>query len=555
MSVAPGRPNAARDHLIGAALAVAYVALLIATAPDLAMSRDESIYVHAADSYGQWLEALWTHPQRALSQPSIDRAWRANHEHPPLAKLLFTLGHLSHTHLGVPATPSLSYRLGGMLCAGLLLWLIHVFGAQLYGRRAGLMAALCYALLPRPFYHAHLDCFDVPITLAITFCAYLYLRGLTRRRDAVYLGLAYGLALATKHNSWALPIIFGIHFALVHLLRHRSGQPAAGSPIGRRPDWLLSMLLLGPLVAIALWPWLWHDTLRRIDRYAAFHLRHEYYNIAYFGRNYFWPPFPVSYPWVMTLFTVPLTTLCLSFVGLGERCARLVAAVRARRPTQDPRMPTLLLLGCLFAPLVMISLPSTPIFGGTKHWLPAYPFMALFAGRGFDLALKAAAQRWQALRDGVRPQAVAVIAGGLLLLPAAVETAHSHPFGLSHYGVAAGGVPGAAALGMNRQFWGFTTGSVAGYLRRNLPHGGSVYICDTTGWAFRMLQRDGQLPANIRATGDLARADYALVHHELHFAEVDFQIWSAHGRVAPEYVLAYDGVPIVSVYRNPASKR
>ena len=31
-------------------------------------------------------------------------------------------------------------------------------------------------------------------------------------------------------------------------------------------------------------------------------------------------------------------------------------------------------------PMLMISLPSTPIFGGTKHWFTAYPFMASFAG-------------------------------------------------------------------------------------------------------------------------------------------------------------------------------
>ena len=38
---------------------------------------------------------------------------------------------------------------------------------------------------------------------------------------------------------------------------------------------------------------------------------------------------------------------------------------------------------------------------------------------------------------------------------------------------------------------------------------------------------------------------------EDHFAEVDYQIWATWGRPAPVYVLAYDGVPIVSVYRNP----
>ena len=71
----------------------------------------------------------------------------------------------------------------------------------------------------------------------------------------------------------------------------------------------MATVLLGPLIFFAGWPWLWHDTLPRLRDYAAFHLHHEYYNMEYFGVNYFWPPFPSSYAWVMTLFTVPFTTL------------------------------------------------------------------------------------------------------------------------------------------------------------------------------------------------------------------------------------------------------
>ncbi|MGF2075737.1 hypothetical protein, partial [Enterococcus casseliflavus] len=67
-----------------------------------------------------------------------------------------------------------------------------------------------------------------------------------------------------------------------------------------------------------------------------------------------------------------------------------LAALRARADgdaDEDARQPTVLLLGCLLAPLVIIALPWTPIFGGTKHWFTAYPFLALFAGAGVDRAL------------------------------------------------------------------------------------------------------------------------------------------------------------------------
>jgi hypothetical protein len=119
----------------------------------------------------------------------------------------------------------------------------------------------------------------------------------------------------------------------------------------------------------------------------------------------------------------------------------------------------------------------------------------------------------------------------------------------------AGGVPGAADLGMNRQFWGFTTGSLVPWLVERMPEGGSVWLCDTTAGAWAMLRADGAVPANIRAARSMSEADFALVHHEHHFAEVDYQAWAAYGNPQPAHVLRYDGVPIISVYENPKRRK
>jgi hypothetical protein len=107
---------------------------------------------------------------------------------------------------------------------------------------------------------------------------------------------------------------------------------------------------------------------------------------------------------------------------------------------------------------------------------------------------------------------------------------------------------------MNRQFWGFTTGSIAEWLVAQLPDGGSVWLCDTTAGSWAMLRADGAVPRNIRAARSMGEADFALVHHEPHFAEVDYQLWVAYGTPRPVHVLLYDGVPIISVYENPARR-
>ena len=117
-----------KNHLIGAGLGLAYVLVLLLTAPDLAMSRDESFYAHAAKRYSAWVERLVNDPESALEQKSIARAWGYNWEHPPLMKLAFGASVRLNDALGVFSRDSLAFRFPGMLTAGLLLWLIYVWG-------------------------------------------------------------------------------------------------------------------------------------------------------------------------------------------------------------------------------------------------------------------------------------------------------------------------------------------------------------------------------------------------------------------------------------------
>jgi len=551
------RPVGRWDHLLGALLAAAYVAFLMATAGDLGMSRDESFYVTAAQSEAGWYQLLLDDHSAALERPAIDRAWEFNHEHPALMKTLFAWSWMAQQKWQVFGTDSMAFRFPGMVTAGLLLWLIYIFGARVFGRQAGAFAALAFALMPRVFYHSHLDCFDIPIVFFDTWVTYAYWRSLRQRRWAVYTGLIFGLALATKHNSWVLPGVFGIHFVWMAFgeRARRRQHPEPARRIRLVPYWLVAMGLLGPPIMVGIWPWVWHDTLPRLGWYAGFHLHHVYYNIAYFGQNYFKPPFPIAFPLVLTAFTVPATTLLLAILGLSSRFGTILPQRLARLwPTalaQPDRLRTdVLLVGSLLSPLLLIALPSTPIFGGTKHWMPAYPFLALYAGLAAWKVIRPL-RKWLEARAPRARYAARVLASVLLLAPSAVETVHSHPFGLSHYTVLPGGVPGAADLGMNRQFWGFTTGSLVPYLREVMPDGGTVWICDTTWGAFSMLQRDGLLPPNIRPAASMDQADFTLVHLEHHFVEVDFQAWVAYGSVKPVHVLTYDGVPIIDVYENP----
>jgi hypothetical protein len=249
-------------------------------------------------------------------------------------------------------------------------------------------------------------------------------------------------------------------------------------------------------VLVGHWPWLWTDTSERLQRYLGFHLHHSYYNTAYFGVNYNRPPMPWSYPFVLTALTTPAVTLALCVPGW---------LLVLRRPN---KLGLLWLLNVLI-PILVIAHPKTPIFGGTKHWLNAMPFLVLFAG----VALAR-------VTEGLGRVGVAVAA--LAIAPGAVDAWRTHPFGLAQYSAIAGA---------------------------------RVYWHDTNHDSFREYQREGLLRHDVLDAGmeepAVRRSHAALVIHELHFAKYEHMIWNAYGTATPARVLSLDGVPLVTVYRRP----
>jgi hypothetical protein len=359
---------------------------------------------------------------------------------------------------------------------------------------------------------------------------YLYVRSLESPRWGWLLaaGIAYGLFLDTKHNSWIFPFALLLHFALTQaapLLR----ELRTGAAWWRRlPLAWRSMLLLEPLVFYVLWPWLWHDTLARLREYVRFHTAHEYYNMEFLGQTYWKPPMPRGYAWLMTLATVPLVTLVLAAVGGWS----------LRRQRHSDALFWAVSIVMSYAPWLST---NTPIFGGTKHWMTAYPFLCLFAGLGFEHVVTA-------LRNFKPRLANPLLVAACVLVGPVVMTLHAHPFGLSAYTPLVGGAPGAATLGLNRTFWGYTTQSLAPLINQSAPKHGAVYLHDTAPQSFAMFQEDGRLRPDLLGSLNIATSDVALYHHEPHMSRVEQQIWVEYGSVAPDAIAAFDGVPIAWAY-------
>jgi 4-amino-4-deoxy-L-arabinose transferase-like glycosyltransferase len=455
-----------------------------------------------------------------------------------------------------------------MVMMGLALWVTYMFAARAYSRRAAVVATLALGLMPRVFYHAHLACFDVPIMAMWATCIYVYWRaekegGLSWAMAA---GLVYGLTLETKHNAWILPAVFLPHALAVHgRAMSRAAARSSRIPI---PASLVAMATIGPAVFVLLWPWMWNDTLPRIQEYVNFHLHHDYYNIEFLGRTYFGPPSPKAYMPVMIMATVPTVTLVLFAVGAIDRMRVLLARLlgwagtslgramplldRLGEAPRDRVQTDLLILLAFAIPLGPFLLPRTPIFGGTKHWITAYPFLAILAGRGFDIVWQRVHEmlaKKTALEGTKRFAAEALVVSATFAGPLAV-TMHSHPFGLSAYVPFAGGTAGGADLGLNRQFWGFTTESLGPWFEKNAKPGDTVYFMDTAWSSWQRLVEEKRIPSWLRGVASPADATLSIVHHEQHMNEVDYNIWTEYRTSTPAYVLTHDGVPIITVYRR-----
>jgi hypothetical protein len=538
---------------VAAALFALTLALLVETTEGLGYARDEGFYFHASRTYAAWFERLADDRAAAVAPAEIDRHFSVNAEHPALVKSLFALSNLVlERRWDLFDEPGTSFRFPAMVLAALAVAALYARAARSFGHPAGLVAACSFLFMPRVFFHAHLACFDVPITALFLFTVLAYERTLQTEgaRWPIVTGILFGLALDTKHNAWFLPPLVAAHTGAVLLLAWRTRGGLAGAA-RRGAAALGAMLALGPLVLVALWPWLWSDPVDRFLAYARFHLEHDYYNMELFGETYFRPPFPRTYAPVMTLFTVPLVTLAAAAVGAASATVALWrdGASRANGAAARHRSPI------LWAGAVLVAYgpwlqASTPIFGGTKHWMPAYPFLALFAAAGFDRAVRAAEPLLTAGLAHLRGRALRAAFACCLTVGPAYQALSAHPWGLSAYTPIAGGAPGAATLGMNRGFWGYTTGSVVDYLNRAVPAGGRVYVHDTAWPSWQMLIEDGRLRADIQGSTSVAQADFALYHHEMHMQGEEYQTWVAFGTVRPDVVRGLDGVPVVWVYRK-----
>ena len=384
---------------------------------------DEPFSLAASEAYVGWLANAST------SKDAIDQAWSLNHEHPPLAKVWIGVVRHAVQTLWPGAGDLSASRLATALLYGLLVGLVAAFAWNL--GEAGIVAGLFALFMPRLFSDAHFATLDLPMALAWFATAYAFAKGIRSRRWAVAAGVIFGLALLTKINAIFIPVPLVLWAAIFH---------------GRKAIVPVALLAIGPVIFLAGWPWLWHDTASRLGSYLfGTTLGRAVVPVCYLGTIYADRYAPWHYPFVLTLLTIPLGTLACAGVGLwrgiSRRRAVLTTSTAAARLALGREFFALAALN-LAAILVVAALPFAPKYDGVRLFLAAFPFAACLAGAG-ALAV------WERLR----PKRLTVVAAIVFVALQSAGMLAYHPYQTSYYNLLCGGLPGAEKLGLEATYW------------------------------------------------------------------------------------------------------
>jgi hypothetical protein len=463
------------------------------------------------------------------------------------------------------------YRLAGALAAGLLAAIVAILAADLAGLAAAGLAPGLVLLAPRLLQLAAVSTPDVLAAALSLGVVWAYRRaalhdasrpraGRGRRLvHALAAGVLFGLAVAARLDALLLLPALALHTALVRAVR---GAPpsATPAPLPPRDDAdpgdalaedlearlhgvplaLAAMAVLGPVVAVMLWPQLLAHPLRVT---AAF-LQPEA-GLTWRGAPLAGHRTPLGYPLLYTVFATPAALLVAWVGGAAHAAARLARAVR-RDPGVDFADELLLLLAAAL-PFAAAQAGLAPLAAGYRPWVAALPALGVLAARALVSAARSA---W--------PERAPALTGALALLvlyPAARGAVSAWPVPGAWWGELAGGAPGGAGRGLPRQERGEAAAPLLAAVNERARAGARIRWIGVPPEAVRAYARDGRLRADLAVAEELAAADLAVAVLDGGSRDEEYRAWAAFRTDRPADGVFLDEVPLAWIYARPGAWR
>jgi hypothetical protein len=383
-------------------------------------------------------------------------------------------------------------------------------------------------LMPRFFAHCHFAATDIPMIsglLVLTCC-------LDRFFDSRLFwvcAIPLGFLACVKFTA----LLLAAPLLLIVLFHSRKGWK----------EILLRLVILTSVSSLFFWsinPDWWFAPLSRASEFihATVH-RQDWtpFSLYFAGKLYLYRG-PFYFPLVILAITVPLAHWLLGTAGV-------VSAWRQRLFSGDPKWK--MVLAGAVVPVLVLALPVSPTNDMERYLLPAFPFAVCFVVLGLQTALRLANPKelfaWADWRKAL------LFAGLVLSIGWNVgESVTIHPFELSYFNAAVGGLRGAEKKGFEVNYWWEVLNDEA--LGRINEHcrGRRVYFpISPTDHYFRQmarLQKIAFIPVE-----SLEKADFILF-----YARPNISFWEAAvlprlrrlgGQSQPVWTLQKKGVPLL----------
>lgn len=459
--------------------------------------------------------------------------------HPPLSDILSSLFNVVlFQKLGLVNDID-SYRVYGIVLAAALIGLLFFWVSKLYGKLAGFVAALSLGIYPLFWSEAHFNTEkDIPETVYWSFFLFAVWKGITGRswKWILVSGIFFGLALGTKFNIVFIPFVI-IPWVLFVIL-HKKLFNINLNFLNKNKIFLSSLFIapiLGLLIFIATWPYLWADPIERIGNVVEFYKgigltkSIDVRFLGSFGVN--------TYPIQWIAYTTPLGILFFALIGLVYGLYRYIKL-------KD--LNVVLFFLWISVPIARITWPGTTVYGGIRQIMEYVPALAIFSGLGALALIQIAKQ--------LRISSVVVT---LLILLAFVPTIFRlisiHPNENVYFNTLIGGLSGAKER--NFPAWGNSFGAAyrqgVVWLNDNAEQGAKVaYAHELIPNIPRIFLRQDLDLYNRNRSGALRGGEYTITLTYQGTEDRTYYDSYLNRFFEPVYEAKVDGVAVLKIWKN-----
>jgi len=460
--------------------------------------------------------------------------------HPPLAGILAAAtNRIFHGALGWLSDIE-AYHLFEIIAASILVGVVFLFGYQAFGPVAGWTSALTLATYPLFFAEAHFNIKDPVVTLPITLALYFAWRAVSAKKPWLWwlVGGFFGIGLAIKFNALFVPMII-VFWLVARVASKRSFKALARLYNLQTLTAVLGGLVVGGTIFFASWPYLWTDTLARLNKIIEFYRgigSGTQFQSEFISANG-WNAYPLQ--WILK--TTPEVVLLLGAVGIS---AALVYALR-RKSTG------ILLLIWLAVPILRVSIPGSTIYGGVRQIMEFLPALALLAGLGAQVIVRAVS-RIPYVEYARNPWAGAGLAT-FAFIPAAVSIIALHPNQNVYFNSISGGLNKAVAE--NFPSAGNTYGNIflqgVEWLNENAEPASQLALPVSTASSLPVERLRDDIQINdVHFSGALRLGEYVMELSYVGFPPQKTYAVEYLENLTPIHTVTVDGVPLLKIWKN-----